>query len=58
MKCVGMESVGWKLKPSFNIRRSEVVWKTMEVLLSSMINDCGEQPSCVGRAALVPTLVE
>ena len=52
---MGVECVGWKLKPPFNIGFSEVVWKVVEVLTSGGINDCGEQPTRVSCAALLPT---
>ena len=50
---MGVECVGWKLKPPFNIGCSEVVWKVVEVLTSG--NDCGEQPARVICSALLPT---
>ena len=38
----------------FNIGHNEVIRKVVDVLMSSGINDCGEQPACVGCAALWP----
>ena len=57
MKCVGMERVGWKLKQNLYVRSSEMVWKAMELLLSSRVNDCSEQPACVSCATFVAMVV-
>ena len=57
VKCVGMERVGWKLKQTPYVRSSEVVWKAMELLSSSRVNDCGEQPACVSCATFVAIVV-
>ena len=56
VKCVGVECVGWKLKPPFDIRCSDVIWEAVVVLTSSGINDCGEQPTRVSGAALMPAI--